>query len=47
MTIDYFQKQNKKIETGTISDKGAVKIPLDTLGITNGMKDMSYKLIQD
>ncbi|KAH6971435.1 Alpha/Beta hydrolase protein [Ilyonectria sp. MPI-CAGE-AT-0026] len=40
----YFQKQNEKIENGTINDSHAKKFHLGTLGITNGCIDSKIQI---
>jgi hypothetical protein len=38
-TFAYFQHQNEKIQNGSIADKQAKSLPLDTIGINNGCVD--------
>lgn len=43
--MSYFQKQNEKIENGTINDSHAKKFHLGTLGITNGCIDSKIQVM--
>ncbi|KAH7146206.1 Alpha/Beta hydrolase protein [Dactylonectria macrodidyma] len=43
--MSYFQKQNERIDNGTISDSHAKKFPLGTLGITNGCIDSKIEVL--
>lgn len=38
--VRFFQKQNEKIENGTIDDPDAQYLHIDTLGIVNGLMDL-------
>jgi len=45
-TIEYFERQNERIQEGFIGDKNVVKLPIDTLGITNGTISILWFIIK-